>query len=147
MTRDPIPVLPWGGRPDENRAPRDGLPLLLSVTLMLAAGCSSGQRAATVARIEKADLTVAVVPAVDSAGFFVALYRGLFREQGLNVRFVPAVNSETVIADQVKGQYDITGGNYVSYIQAQQRTTAASADSRVRPGPRPDATPRPPQRP
>lgn len=53
-------------------------------------------------------------------GLFVALYRGLFREQGQNVRFVPAVSSETVIADQVDGQYDITGGNYVSYIQAQQ---------------------------
>jgi NitT/TauT family transport system substrate-binding protein len=100
--------------------PRGGLPLLLTVTLMLAAGCSSGQPAAGVAGVEKPDLTVAVVPAVDSAGFFVALYRGLFREQGLNVRFVPAVSSETVIADQVKGEYDITGGNYVSYIQAQQ---------------------------
>jgi NitT/TauT family transport system substrate-binding protein len=100
--------------------PRRGLPLFLTVTLMLAAGCSSGQPAAGVAGVEKPDLTVAVVPAVDSAGFFVALYRGLFREQGLNVRFVPAVSSETVIADQVKGEYDITGGNYVSYIQAQQ---------------------------
>jgi NitT/TauT family transport system substrate-binding protein len=29
-----------------------------------------------------------------------------------------------VIADQVKGVYDITGGNYVSYIQAQQKGTA-----------------------
>jgi NitT/TauT family transport system substrate-binding protein len=30
------------------------------------------------------------------------------------------VSSETAIADQVKGDYDVTGGNYVSYIQAQQ---------------------------
>ena len=29
-----------------------------------------------------------------------------------------------MIADQVKGTYDITGGNYVSYIQAQQRREA-----------------------
>jgi NitT/TauT family transport system substrate-binding protein len=36
------------------------------------------------------------------------------------VKFVPAISSETVIADQVNGHYDITGGNYVSYIQAQQ---------------------------
>ena len=81
--------------------PRRGLPLLVAVTLMLAVGCSTGQRAADAARAEKPDLTVSVVPAVDSAGFFVALYRGLFPEQGLNVRFVPAVSSETVIADQV----------------------------------------------
>jgi NitT/TauT family transport system substrate-binding protein len=36
----------------------------------------------------------------------------------------PATSSETVIADQAKGQYDITLGNYVSYIQAQQRHEA-----------------------
>ena len=70
--------------------------------------------------MEKPDLTVSVVPAVDSAGFFVALHEGLFLHEGLNVTFVPAISSETVIADQVSGKYDITGGNYVSYIQAQQ---------------------------
>jgi NitT/TauT family transport system substrate-binding protein len=89
--------------------------------LVLAAGCS---RAASTAGVEKPDLTVAVVPAVDSAGFFVALHEGLFRARGLDVRFVPAVSSETVIADQVRGEYDITGGNYVSYIQAQQENEA-----------------------
>jgi NitT/TauT family transport system substrate-binding protein len=60
--------------------------------------------------VEKPDLTVAVVPAVDSAGFFVALHQGLFRARGLNVKFVPAVSSETVIAGQAAGEYDITGG-------------------------------------
>ena len=34
---------------------------------------------------------------VDSAGFFVALYGGLFRAQGLSVHFIPAVSSETEI--------------------------------------------------
>ena len=74
--------------------------------------------------MEKPDLNVAVVPALDSAGFFVALYGGLFKAQGLNVNFIPVTSSETVIADQVKGKYDITAGNYVSYIQAQQRGEA-----------------------
>jgi NitT/TauT family transport system substrate-binding protein len=74
--------------------------------------------------LERADLTVAVVPAIDDAGFFIALSRGLFAAQGLHVTFVPATSSETVIADQVKGKYDITAGNYVSYIQAQESHTA-----------------------
>ena len=74
--------------------------------------------------MEKPDLNVAVVPALDSAGFFVALYGGLFKAAGLNVHFSPAASSETVNADQAKGQYDITGGNYVSYFQAQQRHEA-----------------------
>lgn len=73
--------------------------------------------------IEQPDLNVAVVPAVDSAGFFVALHQGLFAARGLHVRFVPAVSSETVInaqaIDEPHNRIDISCGNYVSYIQAQ----------------------------
>src|SRR6266702_8464767 len=98
--------------------------MVAAVALVLAAGCSSGGAATATPRLEKTDLNVAVVPALDSAGFFVALYGGLFRAEGLNVNFTPATSSDTVIADQVKGTYDITGGNYVSYIQAQQRGAA-----------------------
>jgi NitT/TauT family transport system substrate-binding protein len=94
--------------------------LVTAVALALAAGCSSRGATASAQSVEKPDLNVAVVPALDSAGFFVALYQGLFKTQGLNVHFVPATSSETVIAGQAKGTYDITGGNYVSYIQAQQ---------------------------
>ena len=94
--------------------------LVTATALALVAGCSSGGGTAAAPSVEKPDLNVAVVPALDSAGFFVALYQGLFKAQGLNVHFAPATSSETVIANQVKGAYDITGGNYVSYIQAQQ---------------------------
>src|ERR1700720_17424 len=50
--------------------------------------------------IEQPDLNVAVVPAADSAGFFVALHEGLFAARGLHVTFIPAVSSETVINAQ-----------------------------------------------
>ena len=53
-------------------------------------------------------------------GLLRRAHEGLFKAQGLNVNFNAASSSETVIAGQVKGVYDITGGNYVSYIQAQQ---------------------------
>jgi NitT/TauT family transport system substrate-binding protein len=98
-------------------------PLLAAVILALAAGCSSGAGAASQPP-EKPVLTVAVDPSVDSAGFFIALDRGLFKAQGLTVNFVAATDSQTAIAGQMKGTYDITGGNYVSYIQAQQRGQA-----------------------
>ncbi len=104
-----------------------GKALLVTVTaaaLALAAGCASGGATASAPALEKTDLNVAVVPALDSAGFFVALYQGLFKDQGLTVRFTPATSSETVIAGQAQGKYDITGGNYVSYIQAQQQGEA-----------------------
>jgi NitT/TauT family transport system substrate-binding protein len=86
--------------------------------------------------IEQPDLNVAVVPAADSAGFFVALHEGLFAARGLHVTFIPAVSSETVIdaqaLDQPLDRVDISCGNYVSYIQAQEnwdqgkRSTSAS---------------------
>ncbi len=95
--------------------------LLAAGALTAVAGCASAAGLTTApAGVEKPNLTVAVVPAVDSAGFFIALYQGLFKAQGLNVKFVPAVSSETVITEQVKGTVDISCGNYVSYLQAQQ---------------------------
>jgi NitT/TauT family transport system substrate-binding protein len=84
---------------------------------------ASGGEAAEPAA-EQPDLNVAVVPAADSAGFFVALHQGLFAARGLHVSFIPAVSSETVInaqaLDEPADRIDISCGNYVSYIQAQQ---------------------------
>jgi NitT/TauT family transport system substrate-binding protein len=92
----------------------------ITAILMLAlAGCSGalGGTSSAAGGLEKTTLNVAVVPAVDSAGFFVALHEGLFKRQGLTINYTPATSSDTVINKQVAGKYDITGGNYVSYIQ------------------------------
>jgi NitT/TauT family transport system substrate-binding protein len=90
---------------------------------LLAAGCAQGGGSVAAAAVEKPDLTIAAVPAVDSVGLYVAQQRGLFAAQGLHVKIVPATSSSTAIADQVAGKYDVTDGNYVSYIlaEAQQR--------------------------
>ncbi len=74
--------------------------------------------ASTTSNLEKTDITVAAVPATDSAGLYVAQQQGLFAKVGLHVKIVPAISSATVIAKQLSGQYDVTGGNYVSYILA-----------------------------
>src|SRR6266496_611101 len=70
--------------------------LVAVVALALAVGCSSGGGASNASRVEKPVLTVAVVPAVDSAGFFVALDKGLFKAQGLTVNFTAVTSSQTV---------------------------------------------------
>lgn len=67
---------------------------------------------------EKSTINVGVVPAMDSAGFFIAQHDGLFAKEGLKVNYSPAASSETAIAQQQSGQLDVSGGNYVSYIQA-----------------------------
>jgi NitT/TauT family transport system substrate-binding protein len=92
----------------------------LAIALLALSGCG-GLSAATGGNspngLQKTTLNVAVVPAVDSAGFFVALHEGLFARQGLTIHYTPAVSSDEVINQLLTGQYDITGGNYVSYIQ------------------------------
>jgi NitT/TauT family transport system substrate-binding protein len=92
----------------------------LAIALLALSGC--GAAAATAGStspngLQKTTINVAVVPSVDSAGFFVALHQGLFKEQGLTVNYTPAVSSDQVIGQQLSGEYDITGGNFVSYIQ------------------------------
>jgi NitT/TauT family transport system substrate-binding protein len=94
--------------------------LITAAAVALAAGCSRGGDSASAGPLEKTVLNVAVAPTVDSAGFFVALDENLFKAQGLTVNFTPVPSTESAIASQLKGGYDITGGNYVSYIQAQQ---------------------------
>ncbi len=99
--------------------------LAAAVTLVFAAGCSAGGSApAAPGAVEKPDLNVAVVPALDSAGFYIAYYEGLFAQQGLHITPTAATSSDTVIAAQVQGKYDITAGNYVSYVQWQEEGKA-----------------------
>ena len=75
---------------------------------------------------EQTTLNVGVVPAMDSAGFFVALNEGLFTKEGLKINYSPATSSETAIQQQVAGQLQITAGNYVSYVQAWRSSTSRS---------------------
>lgn len=84
----------------------------------LAAGCSSANGSSASSGVELHNLTVAAVPAADSAGVYIAEQDGLFAAEGLHVKIVPAISSATVIAAQMKGAYDVTSGNYVSYILA-----------------------------
>ena len=91
-----------------------------AMALLAATGCAGVSGAASSAasgHLEKTTLSVAVVPAVDSAGFFVALHKGLFAAKGLTINYTPATSSQLVINGQMSGKYDITGGNYVSYVQ------------------------------
>jgi NitT/TauT family transport system substrate-binding protein len=99
----------------------------LSAVAALTAGCSAGTASNNASSAlsslptsfgppETTVLKVGVVPAMDSAGFFIALHDGLFAKEGLTIEYTPAVSSETAVAQQLRGKLDISGGNYVSYI-------------------------------
>ena len=70
-------------------------------------------------KLEKNSIVVNTVPTVDSAGLYVAQYRGLFAAEGLHVTIQTSQNTEQVINDQALDTVDVTAGNYVSYIEAQ----------------------------
>jgi NitT/TauT family transport system substrate-binding protein len=98
-------------------------PAMAASLLMLIVGCGAGGTVAAsglerAGNLEKTTLKVAVLANLDSAGFFVALHEGLFAQEGLNVEYTPAF-SDDIIAQQAKGRLDITGMNYVSYVEAQ----------------------------
>jgi len=111
-------------------APRSWLIRLTgAVAMIISAGCSAagGAASAAVPPPEERDITVAAIPAVDLAGLYIAQDRGLFARQGLHVRIVPIPSAQSVIADQLRGKVDISGGSYVAYIAAQ----AAGARFRI----------------
>jgi NitT/TauT family transport system substrate-binding protein len=106
---------------------------------MLAAGCSSGGPGGGSPRLklEKTDIVVNAFPAIDSAGLYIAQDQGLFAAQGLHVTIVPIPkngpppSTQDLVNGQEKGQFDITAGDYVTYIEDQLGFGAPKADLRV----------------
>ena len=116
--------------------PITGLAALVGLSGLLAVGCSGGGgSSAAPGGLEKTNLKVAAVPAVDSAGLYIAQQRGLFAAEGLHVTIVAAISGKTTINSQLAGNFDVTSGNYVSYILANADPQAAglkkAADFRV----------------
>ncbi len=105
------------------------VPLTASM-IALATGCAAaGNPASPPAQPDPGliDVTVAALPAADLAGLYIAQEQGLFTRQGLRVTILPIASSRAVIADQLKGQVDISAGAYIAYISAQ----AAGARFRI----------------
>lgn len=93
---------------------------------LLAAGCSGSGGSGSVGGLEKTNLRIAAVPAMDSAGLYIAQQRGFFAQEGLHVTILPAISSADVIKQQLQGQWDITAGAYPSYILADEQNKKAN---------------------
>jgi len=105
-------------------------PLIAAAITGLATGCAAGSGQTVLSSLsnpEEPDITVAALPAADLAGLYIAQDYGFFAQQGLHVRIEKIASSAAVIADQQKGEVDITAGSYVAYIAAQ----AAGARFRI----------------
>jgi NitT/TauT family transport system substrate-binding protein len=94
----------------------------VAITMLAAAGCSSGSgTGAAKLKLEKTHITVDAFPAIDSAGLYIAQTEGLFAAQGLQVTIVPVgtvpPSTQDLIDGQLSNKYDITAGDYVTYIE------------------------------
>jgi NitT/TauT family transport system substrate-binding protein len=105
--------------------PRHALIASAVAVTMLAAGCTSGGLGGGAPRLnlEKTNIVVDAFPAIDSAGLYIAQDQGLFAAQGLHVTIVPVKtpppSTQDLVNGQMQGQYDITAGDYVTYIKDQ----------------------------
>jgi len=104
--------------------------------MMLAAGCSTGgSGGGAPLKLEKTNIVVDAFPAIDSAGLYIAQTDGLFAAQGLHVTIVPTPtippSTQDLIDGQEQGKYDITAGDYVTYIEDQLGADAPKADLRI----------------
>jgi NitT/TauT family transport system substrate-binding protein len=104
--------------------------------MMLAAGCSSGgSGGGAPLKAEKTNIVVNAFPAIDSAGLYIAQTEGLFAAQGLHVTIVPTPkippSTQDLIDGQEQGKYDITAGDYVTYIDNQLGVGGTKANLRI----------------
>jgi NitT/TauT family transport system substrate-binding protein len=84
--------------------------------ILLVPGCGGPGAGAGLSAPEKTDIVVDAFPAIDSAGLYIAQMDHLFAAQGLNVTIETAQTTQTEVDGQVQGRYDITTGDYVTYI-------------------------------
>jgi NitT/TauT family transport system substrate-binding protein len=112
-------------RPSRSR--RAVLASIVALSTALAAGCgssSSDNKTGSTGGLEKTTLKVASLPLVDGAALFIAQKQGYFKAEGLNIQIVPVQQSIQALPALTKGDVDvIAAGNYVSFLQAQDKGT------------------------
>ena len=97
------------------------------VMAVLAAACSSSGSSSSAAspsssRLETTHVVVGALPVVDTAGLYLALKDGYFKQAGLDVTVDPIQQSTAALPDMLHGTVDIVAGaNYVSWFQAEAK--------------------------
>ena len=80
--------------------------------------------AAAPGKVEKAKITLGLLPIVDVASVHVALKKGYFNDEGLDVEVKYFQGGALAIPGLISGDVDITFGNWVSFINAEVKEAA-----------------------
>jgi len=122
------------------RAGRASITAAASLAIaVLAAACSSSSSTSSSgtstststsspssSKLETTHLTIGALPVVDTAGLYLALKNGYFKQAGLDVTVTPIQQSTAALPDMLHGTVDIVAGaNYVSWFQADAKGTAS----------------------
>jgi NitT/TauT family transport system substrate-binding protein len=100
---------------------------------LLAAACgsssgspgSSGSASPSSTKLETTKIVVGALPIVDTAGLYLAVKNGYFKQEGLTVTIDPVTQSTQALPDMLHGTIDVVAGaNYVSYMEAQAKGAA-----------------------
>ena len=78
--------------------------------------------------VEKAKITLGVIPVVDTASVYIAQKKGYFKEQGLEVELKVIQGGAAAIPGLINKELDMTFGNWVSFISAQSKDAAKAVD-------------------
>jgi NitT/TauT family transport system substrate-binding protein len=90
---------------------------------LLASACSSSPASKTTPAETR--ITVAVVPIVDAAPYFLALKEGYFKQEGLGVTTKVVAQSTLALPDLLHGTVNfVVAANYVSFLAAQAEGVA-----------------------
>lgn len=74
--------------------------------------------------VEKTDITVATLPAIDVAPLHMAVDNGYFKEEGLNVTIDQTASGQAALTKLVGGDADIAFSSYVPFLVAHSKGAA-----------------------
>ncbi|MFD1148527.1 ABC transporter substrate-binding protein [Saccharothrix hoggarensis] len=84
--------------------------------------------AGTPGKVEKAKITLGLLPILDVASVHVAIKKGYFKEEGLEVDVKIIQGGAAAIPGLISGDLDVTFGNWVSFFGAEAKEAAKSVD-------------------
>ncbi|MBP2320596.1 NitT/TauT family transport system substrate-binding protein [Kibdelosporangium banguiense] len=93
------------------------------VTTVSGCGLLSGEDSSTPAGtgVEKAKIRLGIIPIVDVAPVHIAIQKGYFRDEGVEVELKAIQGGAAGIPGLVNGELDVTFGNWVSFLAAQAK--------------------------
>ncbi|MFC7644482.1 ABC transporter substrate-binding protein [Streptosporangium lutulentum] len=96
---------------------------ILALSLIAVTGCGGAEETTTKASaggstLEKTTINIGTIPVVDTAPLQIAVEKGLFKAEGLDVKLTTLAGGAEAIPKLKGGDLDVSFGNYVSFFSA-----------------------------